>query len=239
MKPYEIGSIPVLHRPELQPGVRVAVAWPNKRCVYTVYSRDVDSMYLRHDQGDALFYVLATGVFDPVSGAEVIVDVLHDDPRIHVTSPTPVFGRAIVGGPKALSLRALYCVCMVPSETPNGTVDDLEPHEHSPDCPVAPVPDVHGGMRASPVPAGRVLRWKDAGCGEWLGEVSSGSAIIVDFPEHRGSRCLRDLALVAFYLPPAQPDAEPVRLPVDDDPELEGVAARATHEPGRWKAGTR
>lgn len=136
-----------------------------------------------------------------------------------------------------MSLRARYCICTVPSETPRGTVDDMEPHAHREDCPVAPVPGVHGGMRLYPwrwyeyTPFGGGLIWKhyDNPIQLWctvddVVRVAAGNTLAG----------IDDLVLYGFFVPPKDSDSH--EIPVDNDPELEGVAARATHEPGRWSA---
>lgn len=110
------------------------------------------------------------------------------------------------------------------------------PHMHARDCPVAPVPGLHGGMREHPVPAGRVVRWEHSIGKVWRGQAAPSGVIVLTVDLTETSTAGVDLSLEAFYLPPAQADDKPAHLPVDSDPEMETVAAMATHEPERWTA---
>jgi hypothetical protein len=126
------------------------------------------------------------------------------------------------------TLWATFCTC-----------GERDPARCSPECPVAPRPGVHGGMRPEPVPA-KGVRWRatstpcwwDGICADgteiWLQPATFaavGAGVVIDG--------LDDQVLMAFYRAPEQPEAEP--MAVDIDPELETVAGRASREPERWR----
>lgn len=128
---------------------------------------------------------------------------------------------------KVPSLRASCCA----SECGRG---DVEPAEHLPSCPVAPVNGLHGGMRSE---VAGDWRYDDSVWQNDRMKWTVGPSLLRRIIAQLGvaADALSDSVLIGFYLPPVPEDEPDRRLPVDDDPDLQAVADAASRWPDGWK----